>query len=202
MSNQSQAHETVAWARQRLDDVDAIISEVEKTAGKLKDDARVQADAALARLRASRAKVRDYYNELRSEADAVKGGAEEAQQALEAEWVEVESAIQSFLSAAKDQAETVRDVVVARAEAQRRSWATSFNELREQVEDAVEKTRGEFDAAIKRLTDEAEKFQARIGEAKDAGDESWTAVKAGLADAKAVHDRTIQKIKEALSKVL
>ncbi|WP_371349286.1 hypothetical protein [Ancylobacter sp. IITR112] len=202
MSNQSQAHETVAWAKQRLDDVDAIISEVEKTAGKLKDGARVQADAALARLQASRAKVQDYYDVLRSEADAVKGGAEEAQHALETEWVEVESAFQSFLSAAKDQAETVRGVVVARAEAQRRSWAASFNKLREQAEDAVEKARGEFDAAIKRLTDEAEKFQARIGEAKDAGDESWTAVKAGLADAKAVHDRTIQKIKDALSKVL
>ncbi|MBC7152337.1 MAG: hypothetical protein H5U22_23415 [Rhizobium sp.] len=202
MSNKLSAHQAVAWAKQRLDDVDAIISEAEKAAGKLKDDARVQADAALARLHASRAKVQGYYDQLRSEADAVKSGVENVQGALEVEWLEVESAFQSFLSAAKDQAETVRDVVVARAEAQRKSWEASFNDLREQAEAAVDKARSEFDAAIKRLSDEAEKFQARIGEAKDAGDESWAAVKAGLADAKAVHDRTIQKIKNAFSKLL
>ncbi|MGA0565164.1 hypothetical protein ACO2RV_22185 [Ancylobacter sp. VNQ12] len=202
MSNKSSTHETVAWAKQRLDDVDAIISEAEKTAAKLKDDARAQADAALARLHASRSKVQGYYDQFRSEADAVKSGVDDVQGALEAEWVEVESAFQSFLSAAKDQAETVRDVVVARAQAQRKSWETSFNELRAQAEAAVEKARGDFDAAIKRLSDEAERFQARIGEAKDAGDESWTAVKAGVADAKAVHDRTIEKIKDAFSKLL
>lgn len=202
MSDQFNAHETVSWAKQRLDDVDAIISKVEKTSDKLKDDARAQADAALARLQASRAKVKNYYDQLRSEAVVVKGGVEDVRDALDTEWIEVESAFQAFLSAAKDQADTVRDVVVARAEAQRKSWEASFSELREQAENAVEKARGELDAAIKKLTDEAEKFQARIGEAKDAGDESWTAVKAGLADARAVHDRTIQKIKDAFSKLL
>lgn len=199
MSMKASAHEAVAWAKQRLDDVDAIISEVEKATGELKDEARAQADAALSRLQVSRAKVQNYYDQLRAEADAVKGGVEDA---LETEWVEVESAFQAFLSATKDQGETARDVVVARARAQRKSWDDSLKGLRAQAEEAVEKARGELDAAIKRLSDEAEKFQSRIGEAKDAGDESWAAVKAGLVDAKAVHDRTIQKIKDAFSKLL
>ncbi|WP_449103130.1 hypothetical protein [Pseudomonas extremaustralis] len=202
MSNQSYAHETVAWAKQRLDDVDAIISEAEKNAEKLREDARKDADAALVRLQASRAKLRKYYDALRAEANTVKRGASETQDALEAEWVEVESAFQSFLSAASDQAETVRSVVVARAQAQRQSWEVSLKNLRDQAVDTVEKARGELDAAIKRLTDETEKFQVRIGEAKDAGDESWNAVKNELADARVIHDRTIQKIKEAFSKVL
>lgn len=202
MSKQISAHEAVAWAKQRLDDVDAIISEVGKTTGKLKDDARLEADAALTRLQASRAKLQNYYDQLSAETDAAKSGAKEAQDALEAEWVEIESSFQSFLSAAKDQAKTVRDVVAARAQAQRKSWEASLKDLRGQAEEAVEKARGELDAAIKRLSDEVEKFQSRIGEAKDAGDESWTAVKAGLVDAKAVHDRTIQTIKGAFSKLL
>lgn len=202
MSDQSYAHETVTWAKQRLDDVDAIISQVEKTSGKLKDSARKEADAALARLKASRGTIQKIYDDLRAQADTVKGNVEGTRDALEAEWVEVESAFQSFLTAAKDQADTVREVVVARAKAQRQSWETSLKELRDQAADTVEKARAELDAAIKRLSDEAEKFQARIGDAKDAGDESWAAVKSGLADAKNVHDRTIQKIKEAFSKLL
>jgi hypothetical protein len=201
MSKQSYAHETVAWAKQRLDDVDAIISEVEKTTDRLADGARKEAEAALTRLRESQVKLQQYFDELRAEANAVTRGGEEIQDKLDAEWVEVEGAFQSFLSAAKDHAETVRDVIVARAQAQHQSWEASLKDLRERAEDAVEKARGEWDVAIKRLSDEAEKFQARIGDAKDAGDESWSAVKTGLAEAKTVHDRTIQKIKDAFSKL-
>lgn len=202
MTKQSPAHDTVSWAKQRLDDLDATISEVEKATDKLKGDARAEADAALARLKASQAKVQGYYEQLRAQTAAVKDRAEEAQGALEAEWVEVESAFQSFLSAAKGQANTVRDVIAARAEAQRKSWETSFEQLRGHAEGVVDKARGEFDAAIKRLSDEAEKFQSRIGEAKDAGDESWSAVKDGLAEARAAHARTIEKIRGAFSKLL
>ncbi len=201
MSDQSHAREAVAWAKQRLDDVDAIISEVEKTSGRLKDTARRDADAALARLKASRGTIQEIHDGLRAEAETAKGRAEDIQEALEAEWVEVESAFQTYVSAAKDQAEAVREVVAARAKAQRQSWKASLTALRQQAADAVETARGEFDAAIRRVSDEAEKFQARIGEAKDAGDESWKAVKGGLADARVVHDRTIRKIKDAFSKL-
>jgi chromosome segregation ATPase len=202
MSDRSHTHETVAWAKQRLDDLDAIISEVEKTSDKLKDSARKEVDAVLTRLKASRGTIQKIYDDLRDEANAVKGSVEGIQDALEAEWVEVESAFQTYLSAVGDRAESTRDVVVARAQAQRQSWEASLKALRDQAVDVVEAARGEFDAAIKRLSDETEKFQARIGEAKDAGDESWKAVKGGLADARAVHDRTIQKIKDAFSKLL
>lgn len=202
MSDQSYAHEAVSWAKQRLDDVDAIISEVEKAAGSVKEDVRKEAEAALTRLRESRAKVQAYYDELRAEAETVRRDVKEIQDALDAEWVEVESAFQSFLAVAREQADTARNIVVARAEAQRRSWEAALKDLRVQAARAVEDARSEFDAAIKRLSDEAEKFQSRIGEAKDAGDESWAAVKAGLAEARGVHDRTIQKIKDAFSKLL
>ncbi|WP_454858841.1 hypothetical protein [Rhizobium binxianense] len=202
MSDRFHTHEAVAWAKQRLDDLDAIISEVEKTSNKVQDSARKEADAVLVRLKASRGTIQKIYDELRDEANAVKGSVEGIQDALDAEWVEVETVFQSYLAVAGDRAESTRDVVIARARAQRQSWEASLKALRDQAADAVETARSEFDAAIKRLSDEAEKFQARIGEAKDAGDESWKAVKGGLVDARAVHDRTIQKIKDAFSKLL
>jgi hypothetical protein len=202
MSNKVSSHEAVSWAKHRLDDVDATISEVEKAIDKLKDDARLQAEASLARLQASRAKVIAYSEQLRARVDAVKDGLDEKQEALELEWVEVESAIQDFLAAAKDQLGTARDIVAARAQAQRKSWETSLEEARLQAAETVDKARGDLDAAMKHLSDEADKFQLRIGEAKDAGDESWAAVKAGLAEAKAVHSRTIQTIKNSFLRVL
>jgi len=198
MTDRSFVHETVTWAKQRLDDLDEIISQVEKTADTLKEGARKEVDRTLAQLQESRVKLQKYYDELRTEADAAKRGAEDIEKALETEWVEVETAFQSFLSVAKGQADTVRGAIVARAEAQRRSWETSLRELTDQATEAVENAGQEFDATIKRLSDDVE---SRIGAVKGAGDESWKAVKSGLADAKAVHDRTIQQIKEAFSKL-
>lgn len=202
MAGQSYAHETVAWAKQRLNDLDTMILEIEKTADSLKDSARNEADRALVQLAESRVRLQKYYDVLRTEADSAKRGAEDIEKVLEAEWVEVESAFQSFLLAARDQANTVRVVVAARVEAQRLSWEASLKELSDQATEAVEKAGQEFEATIKSLSEEADKFQNRIGLVKDAGDESWKAVKSGLADAKAVHARTLQTIKEAFSKLL
>lgn len=199
MPSHLRTHDAVAWAKQRLDDLDTIISELDKSAETLKESARKETDRALARLQESRARLQKYTDDLIVATDAAT---QDLQTALEAEWIEVESAYQSFLSAVRDEADTVRDVVVARAEAQRRSWEASLNDLRDQASEAVEKAGREFEVTIKRLSDEAEKFQNRIGAVKDAGDESWKAVKSGLADARAVHDRTTQKIKEAFSKLL
>ncbi|MBB4015080.1 vacuolar-type H+-ATPase subunit I/STV1 [Chelatococcus caeni] len=179
-----------------------MISEAEKTAEKLQASAREEGDAALARLKASREALLKLERDLRARADAIRDDIEDVQESVEKEWVEAETAFQAFLKAAQDQADSIHDVVVARAKAQRQSWEDARKAMREQVTHTVDKARGEFDAAIKRVSDEAEKFQTRIGDAKDAGDESWTAVKAGLADARAVHDRTIQKIKDAFSKLL
>jgi hypothetical protein len=202
MSNHSYSHEALAWIKQRLDDADTIISEAEKTAEKLQASAREEADAALARLKASREALLKLERDLRARADALRDDVEDIQEAAEKEWVEAETAFQTFLKAAQDQAGSINDLLVARAKAQRQSWEDAQKVMREQVTHTVDKARGEFDAAIKRVSDEAEKFQARIGDAKDAGDESWKAVKSGLADARAAHDRTLQKIKDAFSKLV
>ena len=84
MSKQSHTHETVAWAKQRLDDVDAIISQIENTAGRLAEGARKESDAALIRLKESRAKLQKYYDDLRTDADALKRGTKKIQDAFDA----------------------------------------------------------------------------------------------------------------------
>jgi len=202
MSEKSYPHETIVWAKQRLDELDALISEVEKRSKDLSGSVRAEADAAVARLEASRASLQQSYDELRAEAEALDRTAEDLQDAFDAQWVEVETAFQSLLGALAGQAETARGIVAARVEAQRQAWDNSLKRLRDQAAETVDTARGELDAAINRLSEEAERFQARIGEVKDAGDTSWEAVKSGLAEAKAAHNRTIDKIKGAFAKLL
>jgi hypothetical protein len=202
MTLKSSLHQAIAWEKHRLDEADAILFEVEKSSADIKEDARKYADAARARLTESRAKLHQYYDDLRARADTATREVDAIQDKLENEWIEIESAIQQFVAATGDRLQTVRRIVVVRTRAQRQAWQNSLNDLRGRAVDAVEKARGELDVALDHLSIEAEKFQARIGEVQDAGDESWRAVKQGFANAKATHDVTVQRIKDALSKAL
>jgi vacuolar-type H+-ATPase subunit I/STV1 len=200
MTEEPFVHETIAWAKQRLDEIDAMIAQAEKSAGDLNENARADADRALSRLVGSRAKLKQLLDELRTQADAAKNTVSQAQQALKDEWVEAESAFQAFLASAGDQTEIARNAIATRAEAQRKSWQAAVNDLRGQATAAVDKASDEFDAAIKRLSAATENAKAKIGHVSSAGDETWQAVRAGLLEAKAVHEKTIKKIAEALSK--
>ncbi|HFJ0420259.1 TPA: hypothetical protein ACGS08_002841 [Pseudomonas aeruginosa] len=200
MPDKSHAHELITWTKQRLDDLDTIIAETEKAIETLKDNARQEAQHSAARLREARMKLREYSHDLQAEADIAKHRIDAIKAEIEKEWIEVESSFQTVLFSARDQAGSVHDIVCARARAQHQSWETSTKKWRDQATDAMEKAQGEFNAAMQRLSEKAEHFQNRIGEVKDASDESWKAVKEGLADAKDIHERTIRKIRETLSK--
>lgn len=108
MNTQTHIHETIAWAKQRLDELDAGIAAAEKSLGEVNGDIRREADDALARLREARGKLQAHYDKLRAETGATKQGVKAVQDALEAEWVEVEAAFHSFTSTVGEHAQTAR----------------------------------------------------------------------------------------------
>lgn len=202
MNTQNPLHKTIAWTKQRLDELDAGISAAEQSFEEGREEIRQEARDALTHLRDLRGKIHADYENLRSNAaDAGKKDLKELQETLEAEWVEVEAAFQSLLSSVGERSHTARNILITRVKAQRQAWDESLQKLNGQAAEAVEKAHIELDAAIKRLSDETEKLQTRIAEVKDAGGASWDAVKSGIDEAKQVHSRTMQKIREALSKL-
>jgi hypothetical protein len=201
MNDASYSIEVLAWAKQRLDELDAIIVGIEKSVAAQSEAARAEADKASARLKAARLAFQHQHDALRSDADNLKQKAKSVRNALDEEWIEVESSLHSFLAAIANETGAVRSFAVARADAQRRSWMASLVSFGARATETLDRSRQEFEVATRRLSEEAEKLQARIADTKDAGDESWAAVKEGLAEAKAVQDRTMEKIKTSISKL-
>lgn len=201
MTEQSFAHESIVWTKRRLDEVDAMVTEAEKAANELQETARANADKALIRLRQSQAKLKAQVEILQAQADETKSAALMAQKAMEEEWVEVEQAFQAFLASAGEQSDVARKAISARIEAQRTSFESALNDLKAQAQAAVEKAGAEFDAAVARLSEETEKTKAKIGQASSAGEETWAAIKAGIAETKAVHEKTMKRITDALAKL-
>ncbi len=201
MSKQSLAHQNLEWAKQKLDEIDATLASLEDSVETIKSDARKEADRAIARIQAARNTVKAQVDAASAEAMAVKGIADDAYVALEAQWAEVDSAFQAFLTAAAGQADIVKKALAARAEAHRRAWQTSLEGIRAVASDAIDQARGEVDAAFRRLAAETEKAQAKLGQFSTAGDESWKAIKNGLEETRSVYERTWKKITDALTKV-
>lgn len=200
MSTTSISHETIAWAKQRLEEADLMISKVEQYAASVKASARKEADDAIAALQNARMKLAARADELTTQTVAARGKVEDTVKALERDWVETETAFQKFLATTTEQAIIVRDTITARADVQRKAWSAYFESLRAETAKALETARGDFDAAARRLSVETDKLQEKIGKATGAGDESWKAVKSGFQEMKAIHDKTISKVSEAISK--
>jgi hypothetical protein len=198
MSELIHIHESIGWAKTRLDELDAIITEANKTTDELSASVRHEANVALGRLLAAREKLQKHYERLRAIEEVLLHMTAEATDLFQEEWIDVESALQALQSASKNQTNTLSELIGARLKAQREAWEASASTLRDRVAKTIETAHSDFDAAARRLSDEVERFQSRVGGAKD---ESWKALKSGLADAKAVHDRTIRKVKDALSKL-
>ena len=201
MTNQSAAHQGIAWSKQKLDDIDAMLAQMEKSAVTLKGNARQAADKARSRIEAARHKLHARTEKLRSEAGDVKDAVLDVQSDFEDEWIEVETAFQSYLVAVADRADAVRDALAARAKAQRKSWQDGLNEIRTSAEAAVAAGLDDVDAAIRRASEEAEKLQKKAGQIPSVGEESWKAIRDGLDEARAVHDRTVKKIGTALARL-
>lgn len=201
MSKQNIAHGSLEWTKQKLDEIDAILASLEGSVATLKSEARKEADRAIARIKVARDAFKAQVDAAQAEAATAKGIADKAFATLEAEWVEVELAFQAFLTAAAGQADVVKKAIAARAEAQRKAWQGSLDAVRKAGTDAVNQARLELDAAVRRLTAEAERTQAKVGKVSTAGDESWKAMKDGLEEIRSVYDDTWKKINDALAKI-
>ena len=201
MPEQRRVQEYLEWAKQKLNEVEATLVALDGSLEVLKKDARTEADRAIARIRTARDAFKAKVDAVRPDAAAAKAAADRVYDAAETEWTEVELAFQDYLKAAAGQASVVKKALADRAEAQRQSWQTSLQAIRAAALAALDQARGEVDAAIRRLTVEAEKAEGKIGKVSAVGDESLKAIKGGLDEAISVYVRTWKKISEAVSKI-
>jgi len=197
-SASSALHAQIAWTKQRLDEADASLASMEISAAKLTGEARQQAEQTLVRIR----EARDRFAEigLKAAHDAATAANQQAD-VLADQWCEVELRMHEFLVIGAGRAEDVKAAMKARVEAQMKTWKTSLDATHLASADAIQQVRADVDKALQRLQGEAENVQTTIGRLAVAGDASWQAVQAGIADVAVIAQRTRQQIIHAVAKI-
>ena len=198
MPTQSSIHFFVNWAKERLDEMEAVLTSLESKAGEVQAEARDKAGKALADLR----KTRDVFQEtVQKHAEANESAWISAKARLEPEWksfeADVEKYVESFSKAIEEQQVTFK----LQAAAQLKAWREAADKLGGDAERFATERRAEIDASVKRMQADAAVAENQLQQQlAQLGSQSWSALMATLTESRAAFDRANQAAREAFKR--
>ena len=173
MTEQSSMHFYVNWAKERLDEMDATLASLEGTAGELRADARAKAEPVLAEMRNRRDKFQQII-EKQKEANEATWVAVKA--TLESDWNAFEASVQRYVDAADEQIGARQAAFQAGVDAQIKAWQEVAGKLHSAAAEFAADRRGEVEAVVKRMKDDAAAAEAKVNKLSRAGTKSWSAL--------------------------
>ena len=195
MPAQSSMHFYFNWAKERIDEMDAVLASLEAKAGEVQAESRSKADLLIADLH----KKRDEFQEVaKKQADAGEAAWLRTKGQLEGTWngfeIEVKKYVETF---GKQVQQTTFQNAAA---AQLKAWRDAAEKIHNAAAGVAVDRRSDIDATLTRMKADASKAEANLQELKRAGTESWVALNGALAESRAAFDRANQSAWDALKR--
>ena len=185
MTEQSGVHFYLNWAKERIDEMDAALASFEVTAGQVKAESKVKADQLVDDLK----KRRDEFNAtVKKQAEAGETAWVGIRADLETKWNEFERQMQSYFASAGKQIEQQQATFAEIAAAQVKAWREATDKFRDVATKVAADRRADLDVAVKQMKADASEVEARFKRLKQAGDETWSALGAALAESRKTFD--------------
>ena|ERR1700758_2568078 len=195
---QSNIHFYVNWAKERLDEMEAVLTSLEGRIGEVQADARDKAEKALADLR----KGRDIFQDaVKKQAQANEAAWTSAKAKLEPEWNTFEAEVKKYIENFGKQIEQQRATFELQSAAQLKAWREAADKLAGDAGQFATERQAEINTAVKRMQADAvaaeEKLQKQM---EQMGAQSWSALMAVLTETRAAFDRANQAAREAFKR--
>jgi hypothetical protein len=199
MPEQSSVHVYLNWTKERIDEMDAILTSLESMASRVKADSKAKAE----QLTADLMKRRDEFQaKVKAQAQSGESALRANQAQLESQWLGFEAQVKTYFDTVGKQVEeqqaTFRDV----AAAQVRAWREALESLHAEATKVTDKGRADIDAAVKQMKADAEEAEARVQKMKLAGSESWAGLSAALEQSRKAFDRANQQAWDAVRRAV
>lgn len=198
MPTQSNIHFYVNWAKERLDEMEAVLTSLEGKSGEMQADARGKASKALADLR----KSRDVFREaIKKQAESNEAAWTSAKAKLEPEWNSFEAEVKKYVEGFGKQVEQQQAIFKVQAAAQLKAWREAADKLGSDAKHFATERQAEIDVAVKRMQVDAGTAEAKLQKQLDQiGSQSWSALMATLTETRAAFDRANQAAREAFKR--
>ncbi|WP_291687799.1 hypothetical protein [Bradyrhizobium sp.] len=198
MPTQSNIHFYVNWAKERLDEMEAVLISLEGKAGEMQADARDKASKALAGLRKSRDVFREAITKQTGANEAVWTSAKAK---LEPEWNSFEAEVKKYVESFSKQVDQQQATFKLQASAQLKAWREAADKLGGDAKQFAAERRVEIDASVKRMQADAAEAEEKLKKQLDQmGSQSWSALMSTLTETRAAFDRANQAAREAFKR--
>jgi len=197
MPAHSSMHFYLNWAKERIDEMDAVLASFETKAGEVQADSRAKADQFIADLK----KKRDEFQQsVTKQADAGEAAWSSAKSQMEATWRGFEAEVKKYVETFGKQVDQQQSTFHGAANAQLKAWRDAADKIQSAATELATDRRNDIDAALKRMKADASEAEANLQKLKRAGEESWGALNGALAESRAAFDRANQAAWDAFKR--
>jgi hypothetical protein len=197
MTADSKVHFYLNWAKERIDEMDAVLASLEPRLARLAADSRAKADQYIAKLRKTRD---DFKATVQKQAEAGEVAWEGIKRQLEADWGRFEADVKKYLETAGQDAEQQKAIFQTQVAAQIKAWRETADKIHAAGTQVAADRRREIDAAVTRMRSDAAAAEEKLQTLARAGTQSWNAFATGLAETRGVFDRANQAAREAFKR--
>ena len=198
MSAPSNIHFYVNWAKERLDEMEAMLTSLEAKVGGVQSDVRGMADKVLTELRKKRDEFRDT---VKKNAEANEAAWIAAKAKLEGDWKAFEADVTKYVESFGKQVEQHQTIFEQQAAAQLNAWREAADKFATDAKEFATERRTEIDATLKRMQADAAPAEEKLKKLNEAGVQSWSALMAALTETRTAFDRANQAAREAFKRV-
>ena len=197
MPTQSSMHFYLNWAKERIDEMDAILASLEAKANQVQAESRAKASQLIADLH----KKRDEFQAIiKKQTDASEADWLNAKSQLENTWTGFETEVKKYLETFGKQLQHQHATFKDAAAAQLKAWQDAVHSINNAAAKLAADRRTEIDSALKRMKADASEAEANLQKLKSAGTESWGALNGALAESRAAFDRANQAAWDAFKR--
>ena len=194
MAEHSSMHSYLNWTKQRLDEMDATLASLEAKASEVKADSKAKAEQLIADLKKRRA---EFQSIAKAQAQAGEAAWAAAKARLDSQWSSFEAQVKTYFETVGKQIEQQQWAFRNIASAQAKAWREAADKLHDAALKMAAEQRATVEAAAKQMRADAAEADARLQKLKQAGNESWTALSAALAQSRDAFDKANQKAWDA-----
>jgi len=190
MTENSNQHAYVTWAKQRLDEMDAALASFQTKASQVTADAKVKAT----QLTADMKKRREGFDaEVKAHQEANEATLQASKTQLERQWTSFEADLKTYLDTVGKDIDQKRATFAGIAAAQAKAWGEAAEKLQAAAAKLGAENKAKADKAIVHMRADATEAKAHIDKLKQAGDESWSAFSAALQTSRKQFDEASKK---------
>ena len=192
-----QLHFYLNWAKERIDEMDAMLAFLEQNSNRAQSDAKVKSNQLLDDLRKKRGEFQDTINK---QTEAGEAAWSRAKVQLENQWTAFEAEVRKYAETFGKQIGQQQTMFQQMAAAQLKAWRNAADKMSNAAAELATDHRANIDATVRRMQASASEAEATFQKLNRAGAESWSALNDALVASRASFDRANQAAWDAFKR--